>query len=249
MDVGWNFRREHLRLQQRSHYVITERRRSAERRAAERDASGTTSARPTTPHIKELWDIGDKMAQGRRDDDRHRRHRRACSARRGRRTSTRPSPRRCTRTSRRSGCRTWSEADQTLAKALQHELKVPEIGLADEDRAAARPRVDSRRGEARRRLGRHRRHLVERADGHAALPVEHPRPARATTGRTRSRWRRRSRTRASTAGAKVQAMTMLDLLMRPELVDAGVGLLPERADEGRRSTSRSSGPRTSRPSG
>ena len=23
MDVGWNFRREHLRLQQRSHYVIT----------------------------------------------------------------------------------------------------------------------------------------------------------------------------------------------------------------------------------
>jgi len=23
MDVGWNFRREHLRIQQRSHYVIT----------------------------------------------------------------------------------------------------------------------------------------------------------------------------------------------------------------------------------
>ena len=36
MDTGWNFRREHLRLQQRSHYVITERRRPAERRAAER---------------------------------------------------------------------------------------------------------------------------------------------------------------------------------------------------------------------
>ena len=35
MDIGWNFRREHLRLQQRSHYVITERRRSAERRAVE----------------------------------------------------------------------------------------------------------------------------------------------------------------------------------------------------------------------
>ena len=24
MDIGWNFRREHLRLQQRSHYVITD---------------------------------------------------------------------------------------------------------------------------------------------------------------------------------------------------------------------------------
>ena len=36
-----------------------------------------------------------------------------------------------------------------------------------------------------------------------------------------------------TAGAKVQAMTMLDLLTKPELVDEGVGLLQERADEGR----------------
>ena len=45
------------------------------------------------------------------------------------------------------------------------------------------------------------------------------RPAPATTGRTRSRWRRRSRTRASIAGAKVQAMTMLDMVMRPEIVE------------------------------
>ena len=31
----------------------------------------------------------------------------------------------------------WTEADQTLAKALQHELKVPEIGLATKIPAAA----------------------------------------------------------------------------------------------------------------
>ena len=30
----------------------------------------------------------------------------------------------------------WSEADQTLAKALQNELKVPEVGLATEAPAA-----------------------------------------------------------------------------------------------------------------
>ena len=30
----------------------------------------------------------------------------------------------------------WTEADQTLAKALQKELKVPEIGLGDEDQAS-----------------------------------------------------------------------------------------------------------------
>ena len=126
-----------------------QRRRPAERRAAERVASGTTSARPTTTHIKEMWEIGDTMAQGGGDDDRHRGHDRACSARRGRGTSTRPSPRRCTRTSRRSACRQWSEADQTLAKALQRELKVPEVGLATKlSRCAAARRFPTRRSAA-----------------------------------------------------------------------------------------------------
>ena len=35
-----------------------------------------------------------------------------------------------------------------------------------------------------------------------------------------------------TAGAKVQAMTMIDLLTKPALVEAGLGLFPQRADEG-----------------
>src|SRR5450631_2851890 len=63
MDVGWNFRREHLRLAQRSHYVIT-------------DGGDQPNVVPPTaavwyyfreldyPHIKGLWEIGDKMAQG-----------------------------------------------------------------------------------------------------------------------------------------------------------------------------------------
>ncbi len=37
--------------------------------------------------------------------------------------------------------------------------------------------------------------------------------------------------KGATAGAKVQAMTMIDLLTKPALVRAGVGLLPQRADE------------------
>ena len=45
----------------------------------------------------------------------------------------------------------WSEADQTLAKAVQRELKVPERGLATQIRAAARageaiPEEDKRGG-------------------------------------------------------------------------------------------------------
>ena len=64
MDVGWNFRREHLRLSAALALRHHQRRRPAERRARATPASGTTSARPTTPHIKELWDIGNKMAEG-----------------------------------------------------------------------------------------------------------------------------------------------------------------------------------------
>src|SRR5471030_456192 len=62
MDVGWNFRREHLRLATRVHYVIT---------------NGVDQPNVVPPnasvwyfyrevdydHIMNLWDIGDKMAQ------------------------------------------------------------------------------------------------------------------------------------------------------------------------------------------
>ena len=48
MNIGWNYRREHLPLEQRSHYVDHRRRRSAQRGAAHARRSGTTSGRPLT---------------------------------------------------------------------------------------------------------------------------------------------------------------------------------------------------------
>src|ERR1700681_3773866 len=128
MDVGWNFRREHLRLQQRSHYVIT-------------NGGDQPNVVPPTaavwyyfrevsyPEIKRMWDIGDKMAQA----------------------ATMMTDTEVTSTVLGSawpghfhhtiadvmhaniekvGLPQWSEADQALAHALQHELKVPEVGLA-----------------------------------------------------------------------------------------------------------------------
>ncbi|RPJ79522.1 MAG: amidohydrolase, partial [Acidobacteria bacterium] len=62
MDVAWNFRREHLRLSHRSHNVIT-------------NGGGQPNVVPPTasvwyyfreidyPHIKELWDLGNTMAE------------------------------------------------------------------------------------------------------------------------------------------------------------------------------------------
>ena len=63
MDIGWNFRREHLRLQQRSHNVITNGGDQPNVVPAERDASGTTSARTDYEHIKEMREIGNTMAK------------------------------------------------------------------------------------------------------------------------------------------------------------------------------------------
>ena len=109
----------------------------------------------------------------------------------------------------------WTEADQTLAKALQHELKVPEVGLATKLAAAARPRVDSRRGEARRRLRRHRRHLVERADGDAAAIRRTWQAGPGHNWANAISMATPIAHKGIQAGAKVVALTVIDFLMKP----------------------------------
>ena len=230
MDIGWNFRREHLRLQQRSHYVITNG--GDQPNVVPPNASVWYYFRETDyDDIKELWDIGNKMAKAAAMmTDTEVSMRVLGSAWPGHFNKTVAEA--MYANIEKVGLPQWSEADQTLAKALQNELKVPETGLATKLAAAPRPRIDSRRGEARRRLRRHRRHLVERAD----------RDARATRRTSQAgpghNWANAISMATPIAhkgvqyGAKVMAMTVLDLLMRPELVDAGVGLLQERADEG-----------------
>src|ERR1700674_4004301 len=62
MDVGWNFRREHLRLSQRSHYVIVNG--GDQPNVVPPNASVWYYFRETDyPHIKELREIGDTMAK------------------------------------------------------------------------------------------------------------------------------------------------------------------------------------------
>ncbi len=212
---GWNYRREHLRLSQRSHYVITNG--GDQPNVVPRNASVWYYFREIDyPHIKELWDIGNKMAEG------------AALMTNTKWTSRilgTAWPRHFNKTTaetmyeniKRVGLPTWSEADQTLARALQKELGNADAARAgDEDRRARS--AGACRRQPRRRLRRHRRHLVEHADGDAALSRRTFPGCPATTGPAPLPWRRRSRTRAWSPGAKVQAMTILDLVMKPELV-------------------------------
>ncbi len=145
MDIGWNFRREHLRLSQRSHSVIT-------------DGGGQPNVVPATasvwyyfreidyPHIKEMWDIGNTMADG-------------AAMMTGTKVASRMLgsawPQHMNKTVaetmyaniQKVGMPKWSEADQAFAKLVQRTMKVPEQGLPDRGRPARRP--DQARGQPR----------------------------------------------------------------------------------------------------
>src|SRR5215208_112675 len=63
MNVGWNYRREHLRIQQRSHYVVTNG--GDQPNVVPRNASVWYYFRETSyPEIKRMWEIADKMVEG-----------------------------------------------------------------------------------------------------------------------------------------------------------------------------------------
>jgi aminobenzoyl-glutamate utilization protein B len=214
MDIGWNFRREHLRLQQRSHYVIP-------------DGGDQPNVVPSNTrvwyffrendyeHIKELWELGNTMAKG------------AAMM-----TSTDVTwrilgtawPKHMNKVLSEAleenikvvGMPKWSEADQTLARGIQRELKMKEDGLEMAVSALRGPiPEEQRRGGGSDDIGDISWTVptvslqypsnIPNLPGHnwanaisMATPIAH---------------------KGATAGAKAQAMMMLDILTRPDLVE------------------------------
>ena len=130
MNVGWNYRREHLRIQQRSHYVVTNG--GDQPNVVPRNASVWYYFRETSyPEIRRMWETGDKIAQGAAMmTDTSVTMRVLGSAWPIHTNKALAETQHANITS--VGLPKWSEADVTLAKATQRELKVPEIGLATE---------------------------------------------------------------------------------------------------------------------
>ena len=214
MDTGWNFRREHLRLQQRSHYVITNG--GDQPNVVPPNAAVWYYFREIDyPHIKELWEIGNTMAK-------------AAAMMTNTTVSwqllgsawmghfNRTVAETMYANIEKVGLPKWDDADVTLAKALQTELKVPVNGLA----TTIEPIGDARaaRQQHGRRLGRHRRHLVERADDRRCATRRTWTPGPGHNWANAVSMATPIAHKGVTAGAKAQAMTALDLLLRPELV-------------------------------
>jgi aminobenzoyl-glutamate utilization protein B len=213
MDVAWNFRREHLRLQQRSHSVIT-------------DGGDQPNVVPITAtvwyylretdyaHIKEMREIADRIARAAASmTDTDVSSKLLGSAWPG--NMSKPVAEALYANAKAVGLPKWTDDDQKLAKALQKELKQPEIGLPSEIPAiktSVPPEQNYGGGSddigdvswtvptATLRYPAN----IPNLPGHnwanavaMATPIAH---------------------KGTTAGAKVQAMTILDFLTRPELV-------------------------------
>ena len=213
MNIGWNYKREHLRLQQRSHYVIS-------------NGGDQPNVVPPTAsvwyyfreldyeHIKELRETGDEMAKG------------AAMMTKTAFTSrvlgsawpghfNKAIAEAMHENIKQVGLPQWSEADQTLAKALQKELKVQETGLANEIRPMRGPAPEeTRMGGGSDDIGDVSWNVptvtlnypsnIPNLPGHnwsnaiaMATPIAH---------------------KGVTAGAKAMALTMIDLLTKPALV-------------------------------
>ncbi len=210
MDAGWNFRREHLRLQQRSHYVIFSG--GDQPNVVPSEAGVWYFFRELDyPHIKELYELGNTIAQ-------------AAAAM----TSTSVTQRLVgsawpehfnkviaeiqQKNIERVAMPQWSEADQTLAKALQQEIGAKVEGLPTKVKPLEPPKEPQGGGSddigdiswnvptVYLRFPANIPHLPGHSWPNAvamATPIAH---------------------KGSTAGAKVQALTALDFLLDPDLV-------------------------------
>ncbi len=227
MNIGWNYRREHLPLEQRSHYVITDG--GDQPNVVPRTAAVWYYFRQTTyPKIKELWQMGDDVAKG------------AALMTGTELLSTTVLgsawPQHFNRTIAETtfaniqtvGMPAWTDADQTLAKALQKELGSAQHGLELKVADKLQGPVEENRGGGSDDIGDISWNVptltlrfpsnIPGLPGHnwanaiaMATPIAH---------------------KGATAGAKVQAMTMLDLVLKPALVEQAWALLQRCSDQG-----------------
>lgn len=213
MDVGWSFRREHLRLSQRSHNVIT-------------DGGGQPNVVPGTastwyyfreidfPHIKELWDIGNTMADGAAM---------MTGTKVGSRLLGSAWPQHMNKVVaetmyaniQKVGMPAWSDDDQAFARLVQRAVKVREQGLLkDVGRLEGPVRPEDNRGGGSDDIGdvswtvptvtlRYPANIPGLPGHHWASAIAEATPVAH---------------KGVTAAAKVEAMTALDLLLKPELV-------------------------------
>jgi aminobenzoyl-glutamate utilization protein B len=215
MNKGWNFKREHLRLSQRSHYVVTNG--GDQPNVVPRNAAVWYYFREIDfESITAMWEMGDKMAQGAALMTNTRWTSRVLGSA-WPRHSNRPVAEAMNANVAQVGLPKWSEADVQLALATQKELGVPEVGLAT--RVAAfngREKIPDEE-----KLGGPSDDIGDVSWNVPTVVLSFPANFQAGPGHN---WANAIPMatpiahKGVNAGARVQAMTALDVLLRPDLV-------------------------------
>lgn len=215
MGTGWEYRREHLELQQRSHYVIT-------------DGGDQPNVVPSTAaiwfyfrerdaeHVKANFEIGKKMAQG-------------AALMTGTELDTvmilgsgwsghfsRPVAEDMYANIKKVGLPKWDEKDQALAKGIQRELGQPERGLPTTTGGGLGGPIPENQ-----RMGGGSDDIGDVSWNMPTVTLRYPSNIPGLPGHN---WANAISMatpiahKGVVAGAKVQAMTVLDILTSPKLV-------------------------------
>jgi aminobenzoyl-glutamate utilization protein B len=226
MDVGYNFRREHLRLATRVHNVITNG--GDQPNVVPPNAAVWYYFREADyDHIMNLWHIGDNMAKAATlMTDTEYTERLLGSAWPG--YFNRPIAEAEHKNIEKVGLPQWSDADQALAKAFQAEMKQPVRGLTTKVRPlpplrTPRPAGDEEEGFGQQPMGGGSDDIGDVSWAVPTVTLSYPSNIPGGPGHN---WANAISMatpiahKGVIAGAKVQAMTILDILTHPELVQA-----------------------------
>ena len=222
MNIGWNFRREHLELTQRSHYVIS-------------DGGDQPNVVPSKaavwyyfrersyPKIKKLYETGVKIAEGAAlMTDTKFTYEILGSAWPGH--FNKPIAEAMDANIRKVGLPVWSEEDQMLAKASQKELQAPKVeGLAMKLDSVKSPSAPTAMmgGQVMTSMGGGSDDI---ADISWSLPTVVLRYPSNIPGLPGHHWSNAISMatpiahKGVVAGAKAEAMTLLDMLLKPEII-------------------------------
>jgi len=211
MNVGWNYRREHLRPEHRSHYVIVE----------GGDQPNVVPPRARVwyffreldyDRIRELHEIGTRIAAAAAQmTDTTMSERVLAATWPGH--FNRPMAEALYANIRRVGMPRWSEADQQLARAAQAELKAKLVGLRTEI-PELRPPSEARGGGGSDDIAEVSWNVptvVLRFPGNIPGMIGHHWSSGIAMATPIAH-------KGATAGAKAQALTALDLLLDAELL-------------------------------
>ena len=215
MDIGWNFRREHLRLSQRSHSVIVDG--GDQPNVVPRTASVWYYFREIDyPHIKEMWETGDTMAKA------------AAMMAGVELLPTKVLGRRWPQhfnkvvaettwaNIQKVGMPQWDEDDQTAREGAAERTEEP-AGRGLDDRSCG----EQLQGPVTQNNGGGSDDIGDVSWNVPTVTLRYPANIPGLPGHN---WANAIAMatpiahKGVTAGAKVQAMTILDLVMRPELV-------------------------------